>query len=63
MDNAVDDKIFCVDWLTNKRFEALFSVRTIVRGPHHRKPLYTQLAGFEPAQNLSSGFLIKVVQQ
>ena len=43
-------------WLTDERRLALFLAGTIVRDPHHRESL-TRQAGFEPAQNLSSGFV------
>ena len=49
---------FCVfvAWLTDERRLALFPAGTIVKDPHHRESL-TRRAGFEPAQNLSSGLV------
>ena len=44
---------FC-GMLADKRRLALIPAGTIVRDPHHRK---SPRAGFEPAQNLSSGSL------
>ena len=43
-------------WLTDERRLALFPAGTIVRDPHHRESP-TRRAGFEPAQNLSSGLV------
>ena len=43
-------------WLIDERRLALFPAGTIVKDPHHRESL-TRRAGFEPAQNLSSGLV------
>ena len=48
--------IVFVVWLTDERCLALFPAGTIVRDPHHRESP-TRRAGFEPAQNLSSGLV------
>ena len=48
--------IVFVLWLTDERRLALFPAGTIVRDPHHRESP-TRQAGFEPAQNLSSGLV------
>ena len=48
--------IVFVVWLTNERRLVLFPAGTIVRDPHHRESP-TRRAGFEPAQNLSSGLV------
>ena len=48
--------IVFVVWLTDKRRLFLFPAGTIVRDPHHRESP-TRWAGFEPAQNLSSGLV------
>ena len=45
-----------VVWLTDERRLALFPAGTIVRDPHHYESK-TRRAGFEPAQNLSSGLV------
>ena len=47
--------IVFVVWSTDERRLALFPARTIVRDPHHRE-YPARRAGFEPAQNLSSGY-------
>ena len=47
---------FFVVWLTDERRLALFPAGTIVRDPHHCESPTCQ-AGFEPAQNLSSGLV------
>ena len=49
--------IILVVWLTNKRCFALFSAETIVRDPHRCRILDMLEAGFELAQNLSSGLV------
>ena len=51
-----DDELLVWLWLTNERRLALFPAGTIVRDPHHRESP-TRRAGFEPAQNLSSGLV------
>ena len=48
--------IVFVVWLTDERCLALLPAGTIVRDPHHLQSDMPQ-AGFEPAQNLSSGFV------
>ena len=48
--------IVFVVWLTDERRLTLFPAGTIVRDPHHRESP-TRRAGFEPAQNLSSGLV------
>ena len=48
--------IVFVVWSTDERRLALFPARTIVRDPHHRE-YPARRAGFEPAQNLSSGLV------
>ena len=48
---------FFAVWLTDKRREALFPARTIVRDPHHRESPRWLQAGFEHVQNLSSGLV------
>ena len=51
-------RIAFVLWLTNEeRCLVLFPAGTIVRDPHHFESL-TMQAGFEPVQNLSSGFVV-----
>ena len=47
---------FCGMVDRRKAFIALFPAGTIVRDPHHRESP-TRRAGFEPAQNLSSGLV------
>ena len=47
-----------VVWLTDEIRLALFPDGTIFRDPHHlESPTRTPRAGFEPAQNLRSGFV------
>ena len=48
--------IVFVVWLIGERRLALFPTGTIVRDPHHRETP-TRRTGFEPGQNLISGFV------
>ena len=46
-----------VVWLTDERCLALFPARSITTDPHPLRISDTPRAGFELAQNLSSGFV------
>ena len=51
--------IVFVVWLNSERPLVLFPAGTIVRDPHHCESDMPQ-AGFEPAQNLTSGLAYKL---
>ena len=48
--------LFC-GMVDGRKVFVLFPAGIIVRDPHHRESHDTPQAGFEPAQNLSSGLV------